>query len=92
MVIISDLTKDTRPALANILKEAIHDVVEIDLQKPNDDGDLVAYENHTFYYRVVFLFMQKAVAFYGEQEIEVWCKKELLKEVVLPKIEDYRRS
>lgn len=92
MRVISDLTVDTRPALEEILKESIHDVIEIDLNKSNDDGDLVEYENHTFYYRVIFLFMQRVIAHYSDSEIEEWCKKELLKEVVLPKLEDYRRS
>lgn len=89
---ISDLTKDIRPALEEILKESIHDVVEIDLNKSNDDGDLVEYENHTFYYRVIFLFMQRVITHYSDSEIEDWCRRELLKEVILPKLEDYRKS
>lgn len=84
---ISDLTKDTRPSLESLLKESIHDVIDVDMSKPNADGDLVAYENYTFYYRVIFLFMQRSIAYYLDNEIEYWCRKELLKETILPQIE-----
>lgn len=92
MRIISDLTRDTRPTLEEVLKESIHDVVEIDMNKSNDDGDLVEYENNTFYYRVIFLFMQKVINYYSDKEIEEWCKKELLNEIVLPEIVGYGES
>lgn len=87
MRIISDLTRDTRPSLESLLKEAIHDVIDVDMSKPNTDGDLVAYENYTFYYRVIFLFMQRAIIYYLDSEIEYWCRKELLKEIILPEVE-----
>lgn len=90
MRIVSDLTKDTRPSLEEILKESIHDTIELDIDKPNDNGELVEYENHTFYYRVIFLFMQRVIGFYTDKEVETWTRRELLKEVVLPELEDYR--
>lgn len=92
MKVVSDLTRDTRPTLQEVLKQSIHDIIDIDMAKPNDDGNMVEYENHTFYYRVIFLFMQRVILYYTEKEIEEWCKVELLKEVVLPELEDYRRS
>lgn len=92
MRMISDLTKDTRPTPETVLTESIHDIIEIDKAKPNIDGDTVEYENHTFYYRVIFLFMQRVVLYYTNSEIEEWCRKELLKEVVLPKIEHIKKA
>ena len=89
---ISDLTRDFRPSLESILIESIHDTVDVDKHKPNDNGDLVQYENYTFYYRVIFLFMQRVVKFYDNHEIENWCKTELLKELMLPKIEEIKNS
>lgn len=82
---ISQLTKDTRPKLEKILTETIHDVVNIDSKRSNDI-EAVEYENRTFYYRVIFLFLQRVVEYYDEQEVEDWCRKELLHEVILPKI------
>lgn len=92
MRVISDLTKDTRSSLEEMLKESIHDVIEIDANKSNDDGSLVEYENNTFYYRVIFLFMQRVINFYTDKEIEEWCRKELLHEIILPEIGDYGKS
>lgn len=86
MRIISDLTRDTRPKLEDILEEAIKSVTKIDLQKENDDSLLIEYENYSFYYRVIFLFMQNSIDYYTEEEIEIWSKRELLNEIVLPKI------
>lgn len=83
---ISDLTKDTRPSLEDILQQSILDTVELDLSKPNDNLELVEYENRTFYYRVLFLFTERSAEYYEEEETEEWCKKKLLKEVVLPKL------
>lgn len=86
MRVISDLTKDTRPKLEDILEDSIKAVAKIDLDKPNDDSLLIEYENYSFYYRVIFLFMQNAIDFYTEEEIEIWSKRELLHEIVLPEI------
>lgn len=86
MRVISDLTKDTRPKLEDILEKSIKSVASIDLQKENNDSLLIEYENHSFYYRVIFLFMQNSIDYYTEEEIEVWSKRELLNEIVLPKI------
>ena len=86
MKIISDLTRDTRPPLEEILIEAIHDTVDIDRWKDNADGGMVEYENHTFYYRVVYLFMQRSILYYDNNEVEEWSKKKLLKETTLPNI------
>ena len=92
MKIVSDLTRDTRPTLVNLLVDSIQDTVDLDMRKPSTSGDLVEYENYTFYYRVVFLFMKRAVNYYLDEEIEEWCKRELLKETVLPIVEDYVKS
>lgn len=89
MRVISDLTKDIRQPLEEILIESIQDTVELDKNKDNNCGELIAYENYTFYYRVIYLFMQRAVLYYNNKEIEDWIKRELLKETVLPKIEDF---
>lgn len=86
MRVISDLTRDTRPKLEDILEEAIKSVTKIDLQKENDDSLLIEYENYSFYYRVIFLFMQNSIDYYTEEEIEIWSKRELLNEIVLPEI------
>ena len=88
---ISDLTKDTRPRLEDMLTDAIHDTVDIDKSKANGNGDEVEYENTTFYYRVIFLFMQRVVRFYSNEEIEKWSKTTLLKETLLPKIDKIRK-
>lgn len=85
---ISDLTKDTRPTLMSLLQDAIYDIVELDAGKSNDDQSLVAYENQTFYYRSVFLFMERAIEFYDESEVEFFCKDKLLREAVLPDISE----
>ena len=89
---VSDLTKDTRPSLENILIDSIHSVVEVDRNKSSEDGNLVKHENDTFYYRVIYLFMQKVAKYYTLEEIQNWSKVELLNEVVLPKIKNYRSS
>lgn len=89
---ISDLTRDTRPTLETLLTESIQDIIEIDKNKSNQNGDLIEYENHTFYYRVIFLFMQRVVIYYTSEEVEIWSKKELLQEIVLPKIDDIFKS
>lgn len=81
---ISDLTRDTRPQLVNLLIEAAQDIAELDLHQENMDGDYVEIENSSFYYRVIYLFMQRAVLYYSETEINSWSKRELLDELVLP--------
>jgi len=87
---ISDLTRDIRPSLKELLIEAIHDTVEMDKKQESMDGIIVEQENKTFYYRVIYLFMQRAVLYYTNEEIEVWSKKELLNEVSLPEIKGYK--
>lgn len=89
---ISDLTRDTRPKLEEMLINSIHDTIDVDKTKLNDRVADVEYENYSFYYRVIFLFMQRAVNFYDNIEIAEWSKRELLKETVLPKINDIRNS
>lgn len=86
---VSDLTRDIRPPLQDLLIESIHDIIEIDREKEVLDGDSIEQENETFYYRVIYLFMQRSVLYYTNEEIETWSKKELLKEVTLPEIEGY---
>ena len=49
MRIISDLTKDTRPSFEDLLENAIKDVAEVDLHKPTLNGDILEYENKTFF-------------------------------------------
>lgn len=92
MRVISDLTKDTRQPLKDILIETIYDVIKIDVGRPNDDVKMVEYENKTFYYRVIFLFLQRVVSDYSDKEIENWCKRELLHEAVLPEIRGYGKD
>lgn len=87
---ISDLTRDIRPSLKELLIEAIHDTVEMDKKQESMDGIIVEQENKTFYYRVIYLFMQRAILYYTNEEIEVWSKKELLNEVSLPEIKGYK--
>lgn len=87
---ISDLTRDIRPSLKKLLIEAIHDTVEMDKKQESMDGIIVEQENKTFYYRVIYLFMQRAILYYTNEEIEVWSKKELLNEVSLPEIKGYK--
>lgn len=86
MNVISDLTRDIRPDLEEILIDSIYDTVESDRERESFDGPYVQHENNTFYYRVIYLFMQRAVVFYTNKEISVWSKEKLLKEVSLPKI------
>lgn len=83
---ISDFTRESRPKLENILIETIHDVIEVDRKRSNEDISAVQYENETFYYRVIFLFLQRVVEYYDEKEVEEWCRRELLHEVILPEI------
>lgn len=83
---ISDLTRDIRPNLGALLIASIHDTIEIDKCKSNEDIMLVEYENRTFYYRVIYLFMQRSILYYTSEEIEEWSKKELLKKIILPNI------
>ncbi|HHT96673.1 MAG TPA: hypothetical protein GXZ90_02105 [Clostridiales bacterium] len=83
---ISDLTRDIRPNLGALLITSIHDTIEIDKCKSNEDTMLVEYENRTFYYRVIYLFMQRSILYYTSEEIEEWSKKELLKKIILPNI------
>lgn len=87
---ISDLTRDIRPSLKELLIEAIHDTVEMDKKQESMDGIIVEQENKTFYYRVIYLFMQRAILYYTNEEVEVWSKKELLNEVSLPEIKGYK--
>lgn len=89
---ISDLTRDTRPTLEDILTDTIHDVIDIDMSRSSDNGQLVEYENRTFYYRVIFLFMQRVALYYSDTEVEDWCRRELLKETILPDIDSYGKS
>lgn len=89
---VSDLTRDTRPSLESILIDSVHSVVEVDRNKSSENGELVKHENDTFYYRVIYLFMQRVVEYYTLEEIQNWSKVELLNEVVLPKIKDYRSN
>lgn len=86
MNVISDLTRDIRPDLEEILIDSIYDTIESDRKRESFDGPYVKHENDTFYYRVVYLFMQRAVVFYTNEEISVWTKRKLLKEISLPKI------
>lgn len=87
---ISDLTRDIRPSLKDLLIEAIHDTVELDRQQKYVNGELVEQENKTFYYRVIYLFMQRSILYYTNDEVEMWSKKELLNEVSLPEIKGYK--
>lgn len=87
---ISDLTRDIRPSLKELLIEAIHDTVEMDKKQESMDGIIVEQENKTFYYRVIYLFMQRAILYYTNEEVEVWSKRELLNEVSLPEIKGYK--
>ena len=87
---ISDLTRDTRPPLENILIDATHDIVEIDRKRDNYNGDYVELENKSFYYRVIYLFMNRSVMYYTKDEIESWSKRELLKEVILPDLHGFK--
>lgn len=87
---ISDLTRDIRPSLKELLIEAIHDTVEMDKKQESMDGIIVEQENKTFYYRVIYLFMQRSILYYTNEEVEVWSKKELLNEVSLPEIKGYK--
>lgn len=89
MKIISDLTRDTRPKFEDLLEDAIKDVAKVDLHKPTVNSEILEYENKTFYYRVILLFIQRASTYYTEEEIEIWCKTEILEEVVLPKVIGY---
>lgn len=86
MEIISDLTRDTRPSLIDMFEESLREVAKVDLQKSNDNEELVAYENYTFYYRVIISFTQNAVKYYTNKEIQLWCKENLLDEAVLPEV------
>lgn len=85
---VSDLTRDTRPSLEEVLLESIHIVVELDKNKKNTNGDVVQKENESFYYRVLFLFVKKVMNYYTFEEIEKWSKIELLDEAVLPKLKN----
>lgn len=86
MEIISDLTKDTRPELKDLLISSIEDTIKMDKLRDSSNIELVKYENHTFYYRVLYLFMQRAILYYKNEEIEDWSKNEILGEVKLPEI------
>jgi hypothetical protein len=85
---ISDLTRDTRPSLRELLISSIYDTIEMDRRRDNNNIELIRYENHTFYYRVLYYFLQRAVLYYQNKEIEDWSKKEILKEHTLPKIDE----
>lgn len=86
---ISDLTKDTRPTLMSLITSSIKDTVEIDKSKSNLSGEYIEHENATFYYRVMFLFTQRASKYYSNSEIERWVRVELMNETILPKIKGY---
>lgn len=88
MEVISDLTRDTRPSLKELLISSIHDTVEMDRRRDNTDIKLVRHENHTFYYRVLYLFLQRAILYYKNEEIEEWSRTEVLNEIILPDIEE----
>ena len=87
---ISDLTKDTRPELESLLIDATQDIVELDILQENMDGDYIEIENSSFYYRVIYLFMQRSVLYYTNNEITAWSKRELLDEVSLPEIKGFQ--
>lgn len=86
---ISDLTKDTRPSLKTILLESTHDIIELDKKQENTSGEYLEIENQSFYYRVIYLFMSRSVLYYTKEEVDLWSKKELLKEVTLPQINGF---
>lgn len=90
MRVISDLTRDIRPSLEELLVKAIQDTIAIDRQQEIMDGEFVEQENNTFYFRVIYLFMQRSILYYSYQELEDWSKTKLLNEVVLPPSELYR--
>lgn len=87
---ISDLTKDTRPSLQSLLIEATHDIVELDKKQENTSGEYLEIENKSFYYRVIYLFMNRSILYYTQEEVKTWSKRELLNEVDLPEINGFQ--
>lgn len=92
MHVVSDLTRDIRPNLEDMLTESIHDTIDIDRTAEVSNSELLEYENQTFYYRVIYLFMQRAILYYTSEEVENWSKKELLKETILPEISQVKKD
>ena len=86
MDIISDLTRDIRPTLTSLLLKAINETLQGDKNRPLIDADLLEYENQTFYYRVLVLFMQTSAMYYTPKELELWSRKLIMKETILPKL------
>lgn len=84
MEIISDLTRDTRPTLKNILISSIHDTVELDRKRDLSDVKHIQHENDSFYYRVLHLFTQRALLYYKIKEVEEWSRENIMGEVSLP--------
>lgn len=89
MLEVSDLTRDIRPSLKELLIDSIKETLELDINRDEINVDVVKRENETFYYRVLILFTQKSILYYTNEEVELWSRTELLKEAVLPKIEGY---
>ena len=73
--------------MEEILIEAIHDTIEIDKMKPNDDVDMIKHENDTFYYRAIYLFLKNVSKYYSSDEVEKWLQKNILKVEILPPID-----
>ena len=73
--------------MEEILIEAIHDTIEIDKMKPNDDVDMIKHENDTFYYRAIYLFLKNVSKYYSSDEVEKWLQKNILKVDILPPID-----
>lgn len=84
---LSDLITQRKPTMEEILIEAIHDTIEIDKMKPNDDVDMIKHENDTFYYRAIYLFLKNVSKYYSSDEVEKWLQKNILKVDILPPID-----
>ena len=84
---LSDLITQRKPTMEEILTEAIHDTIEIDKMKPNDDVDMIKHENDTFYYRAIYLFLKNVSKYYSSDEVEKWLQKNILKVDILPPID-----
>ena len=84
---LSDLITQRKPTMEEILTEAIHDTIEIDKMKPDDDVDMIKHENDTFYYRAIYLFLKNVSKYYSSDEVEKWLQKNILKVDILPPID-----
>lgn len=67
-----------RPSLDDILKSSIKRISKLDLEKSSDSLELVMYENETFYYRVIYLFIKEASKHYSDEELRIWLQRELV--------------